>query len=132
MGKSAELYTLCDVCEGEGVSPHAVLNRDGVCIVCNGKKYLPLGLNKAQVDTLYARVAELEAENTYQIAKIAELNERLTAYRQGVLMTTDESPEIRKACAAALWRLEQYNYDAMQPTIEKLRAALHISPEDGD
>lgn len=32
--------------------------------------------------------------------------------------------ELLEACEAALWRLEQYDYSAMQGTLDKVRAAI--------
>lgn len=32
---------------------------------------------------------------------------------------------LREGCEIALWRLEQYNYDAMEPTIKRLRSILN-------
>ena len=36
----------------------------------------------------------------------------------------DAAPELLEACKAALYRLESYNYSAMERTIEKLKAAI--------
>lgn len=34
------------------------------------------------------------------------------------------APELLEACTAALWRLKQYDYAAMEPTIKKLEVAI--------
>lgn len=64
MTKSPDLFTLCDVCAGEGVSKDSELNYSpngrAVCIVCQGDKYLPMGLNKAQVDAALRKAGEYD------------------------------------------------------------------------
>lgn len=66
MGKSADLYTLCDVCHGDGITgsgdPNFFKWSRGfpVCVACDGEKYLPLGLNKAQVDAALRKAGEYD------------------------------------------------------------------------
>lgn len=57
--KSADLYEKCVVCDGTGVDQDA---KDLVCPICQGEKYLPVGLNLGQVE-MFRKAYEARQSN---------------------------------------------------------------------
>lgn len=84
MGKSPDLYTLCSICDGLGTSLDNTLNAISlsggrrVCVGCQGNKYTPLGLNKAQVDAFIRQAGERDALK----ARIIILENLLTRWQR--------------------------------------------------
>lgn len=75
MGKSADLYELCPICKGDGITgtgdPNFFKYARGfpVCVACDGNRYSPIGLNRAQVDAMHRKAGEYDALK----ARIAQL-----------------------------------------------------------